>query len=192
MKYEYAVEKYNNFVYWVANKMGLSFRDDYDDIIQEGFIGLLQAAEKYEKSKGKFTTYSFYWIKARIIEYLHNARLIRLPMHVSSIESPEVYKNTFVKSLDNYIYCDGEYIKLVDVLETPEIEKLRDPYLKEIMNRALEILTPREKKIIEERMRGRTLRETGYIMGVSVERIRQIEARAFKKLRIFLNKFNLT
>lgn len=54
------------------------------DLIQEGNIGLMKAADRYESGKGtKFSTYSTWWIRQRITRaILDQARTIRLPVHL--------------------------------------------------------------------------------------------------------------
>lgn len=60
---------------------------DSMDLINEGNIGLMQAAKKYKASKGtKFSTYAGFWIRQKMIRYINNhSRTIRIPCHAYSI-----------------------------------------------------------------------------------------------------------
>ncbi len=97
-----------------------------------------------------------------------------------------------ISSLDAPVRDEEEDSKLGDFIEdeesaTPE-EAATTQLLKEHVNEMLDILSPREQKILKMRFgledgRGRTLEEVGQEFGVTRERIRQIEAKALAKLR---------
>ncbi len=97
-----------------------------------------------------------------------------------------------ISSLDAPVRDEEEDSKLGDFIEdeesaTPE-EAATSQLLKEHVNTMLDILSPREQKILKMRFgledgRGRTLEEVGQEFGVTRERIRQIEAKALAKLR---------
>lgn len=53
------------------------------DMVQEGNLGLMQAAERFEPERGwRFSTYATYWVKQRILRSISDSsRIIRLPAH---------------------------------------------------------------------------------------------------------------
>ncbi|MDF1498831.1 MAG: sigma-70 family RNA polymerase sigma factor [Patescibacteria group bacterium] len=72
------IEEHIGLVKSIANKykgMGI----DFDDLVQEGTIGLMQAMEKYDKTKGRFSTFAYHCIQNRIFATLNNSRTIRVP-----------------------------------------------------------------------------------------------------------------
>ena len=201
---------------------GLSFLD----LIQEGNMGLMKAAEKYDYQKGyKFSTYSTWWIRQAVTRSIADSgRTIRVPVHVLESKnkiskatvalfqelgkrpSPEdvslkaglplekVRKIMGVSdgpvSIETPI-GDGES-RLGDVIADPKASspfmELVDISLKEEIDKVLSTLTPREEKIIRMRLgigekTDYTLEEVGDAFGLTRERIRQIEARALRKLK---------
>lgn len=83
---EYAFKKlikaHLKFVVFVAKKFkgtGVALID----LVSEGNIGLMEAVRRFDKDKGvKFISYAVWWIRSKILEYLHkNKRIIRLPKH---------------------------------------------------------------------------------------------------------------
>ncbi len=103
-------------------------------------------------------------------------------------------------SLDRPIGEEGEDLTLLDVLSkkgTEDVEKdIVEESLHKELNRLLNILDEREKAIIEHRFglngeEPKTLTEVGEILGISRERVRQIEQRALKKLRTVAIKKHL-
>ena len=193
------------------------------DLIQEGNLGLMKAAEKFEPDRGfKFSTYATWWIRQAIAD---QGRTIRIPVHlVESINrvkktAGELLRRTgreptaeeIAAQLDMEPARVRELIQLAQdpiSLETPVGEE-EDAHLedfiqddeagvpadeagrqllrRELMN-VLKSLTPREERVIALRFgledgRARTLEELGREFNVTRERVRQIEAKALRKLR---------
>jgi RNA polymerase primary sigma factor len=201
---------------------GLSFLD----LIQEGNMGLMKAAEKYDYQKGyKFSTYSTWWIRQAITRAIADyARTIRVPVHVLETMNKitKVTISLFQElgrepNLDEISLKAGlpleKVRKIMKVsnepisIETPigdDESKLGDfisdpkspsPFmelvgisLKEEIDKVLSTLTPREEKVIRMRLgigekTDYTLEEVGEVFGLTRERIRQIEAKALRKLK---------
>ena len=194
---------------------------------QEGNLGLMKAAEKFEPDRGfKFSTYATWWIRQSITRAIADqGRTIRIPVHlVESINrvkktAGELLRRTgreptaeeIAAQLDMEPARVRELIQLAQdpiSLETPVGEEedahledfIRDDEAgipadeagrqllrRELMN-VLKSLTPREERVIALRFgledgRARTLEELGREFNVTRERVRQIEAKALRKLR---------
>jgi RNA polymerase primary sigma factor len=219
------VEANLRFVVSFAKKYrgcGLSFLD----LINEGNIGLIEAAKRFDPGKNvKFITYAVWWVRQSIIHALSDqsgafrlpqkqANLlyrigktiskltIQLQRNPSAEEIAEVLKVpvTEVTSLlqvsdDNVslsTVIDEEHdFHLADKLEQDMIPSADSVLMKSSMkthlSSALEELDLKEEKVIKLRFglageEPKTLKEIGGMMGLSRERIRQIEAQALQKL----------
>ncbi|AZO60825.1 MAG: RNA polymerase factor sigma-32 [Mesorhizobium sp.] len=212
------------------------------DLIQEGHVGLLEAAARFEPAREvRFSTYATWWIRASMQDYilrnwsivrggtssaqkalffnlrrlrarlangaepLSNASLYRevsaalgvpeadvammdsrLSAPDSSLNTPLADENGAAERMDFLVSEDPLPDEVVG--ETIDVER-RAVWLKS----ALGALNARELRIIEERRLsddGATLESLGEALGISKERVRQIEARAMEKLRAALVKQN--
>ena len=197
------------------------------DLIQEGNLGLMRAAEKFDYRRGcHFGTYATWWIRQAVSRAAgEQSRLIHLPEHVATrlrkvrrvaaqlsqengldplpeqiAEACNIDINEVVDllgiieqpvSLDAPVDDEARY-SLADTLEDSAApapaETASQHLLGEELHRALALLTPRERSVITLRYgigdgRSRTLLEVGKELGISRERVRQLEVVALMKLR---------
>ena len=233
------VQSYTRLVVAMASKFrhyGLPM----GDLIQEGNIGLMQAADKFDPAREvRFSTYAQWWIRSAIQDYvLRNWSIVRtgttaaqkslffnfrrlraqiegaqeheglgdkgrkkiakeLGVKISDVESMEGRLSAADQSLNMSIGEDGgdEWQSLLaddranpeDVVIGMKDSQTRSQWLRE----ALGELTDRERKIINERHMTHevvTLDDLGKQLGVSKERVRQLEARAMEKMRTSLGR----
>ena len=175
---------------------GLSFLD----LIQEGNAGLMRAVDKFEYRRGfKFCTYATWWIRQAITRAVADqSRTIRIPVHmVETMSRVRTVSRQLLQELgreptleevarrsettiDEARRVDGE-------AESPSIGASQEMLRGRIQD-VLKTLSYREREIIKLRYGlgdgySYTLEEVGHIFKVTRERIRQIEAKAVRKLQ---------
>ncbi|HUX51251.1 MAG TPA: sigma-70 family RNA polymerase sigma factor [Spirochaetia bacterium] len=197
------------------------------DLIDEGNIGLLEAVDRFDHTRGcRFSTYGTWWIRQGIIKALADkGRVIRIPMHMlNTIRkcyfaakelSQELGRDPSVKELSLHLAIPEEKVSHVlslthdassldsqidrenptSLIEIIPDENNTSPFdlvfeflLQDTLQQVLQQLTEREMQIIQLRfgLAGEgpfTLEETGNHLGITRERVRQIQDRAMKKLR---------
>ena len=197
-----------------------------EDIVQQGNLGLLHAASKFDTSREcRLATYAAYWIRAEIRDYVvRTYRVVRLGTTKGERRALRAYRKTSESDPVALAAMSGMTVEKVQWLlpllagresslearfdedrgalgdrlpataPTPE-EAATGHELQGLtrtaVGEALRELTDREQLIVRSRLMSdepRTLQDLGVELGVSKERVRQIEERACLKLRVRLEE----
>ena len=150
-------------------------RMEYEDMVQEAYLGLIDAAERFDPNRGtKFSTYARWHIMKRIMDAIHNRN--------EMVRTPRRRPSHVCGSLDEDVDIEDE---------TPHVSELMDERdMVEAVRKCIKELPSREAIVIRLRHGVNTPRMTlakiGAILDVSPERVRQIQSSGEEKLRALL------
>lgn len=152
-------------------------RMEYEDIVQEAHMGLLDAADRFDPERGtKFSTYARWHILKRVMDAIHNINEI--------VRTPRRRPSHICVTLD-----EASVIAMQD--DTPHVsEAIDEADMVDAMRACIKRLPSREAIVIRLRYgvntKAMTLAKVGDILGVSPQRVQQIQKSGEEKLRTLL------
>jgi len=198
----------------------------FEDLVNEGNLGLIEAAERFDPNRGiRFVTYATWWVRKTILRAVAERSIVRIPpyrhmqirkarerskqasdniaVHSASQDLEQELSHA-VEALDDLLRTTPRDMYLNDAfgpdndrpvddliaddrIESAEFRLIRDQD-GELIQKAMQVLTPSEWKVIRGRFgldgkASMTLKQIAVEMGISRERVRQIEIRAKERLR---------
>lgn len=219
----------------IAMKFQRFWKHNMNDLIQEGNIGLLRAAQKYDPERNvKFSYYAAFWIKAYILKYIQdNFRAVkivttegqrklffklrkekdRLASQGINPTPDRLAENCGVSEADiidmdqrlhsTNVFLDAplnadsntEWLEVLESSEESTETQVSKKQLSDMVRRKMiqfkKTMTYRERNIFDRRIYSenpQTLQEIGDFLGISRERVRQVEREILLKIRDFLKK----
>ncbi len=161
---------------------------DFDDLVQQGRLGVVRAHERFDPARGfTFLSYARHWINQQMTNWCQR--------HVKNIRVPAYqFGKVFIEEVSLHAPA-GEDGTIADSLGAEETVRssLDRRERAELLERAVTGLDERERHIIQGRFfEDRTLEDIAGDFGLSRERIRQIEFGALRRLRKALAALNPT
>jgi RNA polymerase primary sigma factor len=201
---------------------------EFGDLIQEGNLGLMRAARRFDSAFGtKFSTYATWWIKQTISRAISNkASVIRIPVHAADRErivndarsqfQAKTGREPSIEELCEFTGKSAQEVRsvltmrkavvsydipvdadektslselLVDETEAYTEGMFMDHALKDSIRGLLEELPERQRYVVKRRYgldggECATLKDMGQELGVTRERVRQIQNAALHKLHL--------
>lgn len=190
--------RYTPFIRSIAASYRFIANVSQDDLIQEGFLGLIEAADRFDPNAGtSFEGYAKFRVRKYMLEFLQRyANVVAIPD-----QNRQATESCITESLDTSLYEeDGDIITFSDIVTdniTPESQLLRQEQLQSLRHH-LSLLNRQEQVVIsalygldDDNIRSLpgwngkrlTTRELAAVLSLSVDRIRKIHQRAIHKLR---------
>ena len=134
----------------------------FDDLVQEGLIGVLEARKRFDPDKGaKFTTYASYWVRKRILQYL----------------------DTEIKYRSNNVELNEDILSADESTQPPLAAAEQDAQAEEKLDLPSDM--PEQEQAVLRMLyeQHRSLSQIAADMGLRREKVRQLKQKAMRRLR---------
>lgn len=180
------------FIRWQARRRlhltGVLAGAEYDDLVQGGYLALVEAVDSYDVAKGGFLT-------------MLNFKLLTIFAEMQGLRTGHDALNRAAVSLDAPIGEDGgDAVQMADFIPDPQAqaeldgvnERIFQSQLQQALTRALDALPPNRREVIKARFyENKTLKQVGIERQISPERARVLEFEALRQLRQGAKRNNL-
>ena len=193
--------EHQNLIYSIIHKY-FSFYSNKEDLFQVGYIGLMNAHENYDSTKGsKFTTYAYTYIYGEMIKFVNQDKNIKVSRNISSLYlkitkvaallSQKLMREPTTLEIANFLEMD-EYLVVEALMSSEAIlniddeqPKYQEDYISNIaLKQELEKLSYEELSIINNRYRDDlTQEETALRLGMSQVQVSRYEKKILTKLK---------
>ena len=149
----------------------------YSELVAEGNYGLIKAIDKFEGARGnKLISYSVWWIRQAILEAIEKRRIDKSEDYPSDYEEPLNNEET-----NERVVAEPSFIYSENPLEQNDVNS--------VLSELVDTLKGREREVVSRYYglggcKGETLEEIGNDLGLTKERIRQINEKALAKMRL--------
>jgi len=176
---DYLVEQYTPLVKSTAKQITFN-NDEYEDAVQNGYIGLLEASKNYDPEKGNFGSFAKMWVRGAILKGLREDRTIRLPDSEYRRRKEADGKVKEEKESTEALIEKGEDIAS-DKNPVDEIvsEKQRD----KIIQDEIQKLPPKEKLVVISILDDMAVKQIANHLNVTKTRVYQIYYKAVSRMK---------
>jgi RNA polymerase sigma factor (sigma-70 family) len=159
-------------------------RDQVDDLIQAGCVGLIRGVEKHDPALGTLTTCAYQWVRQSMQRFMETAFNVRFPSHAfTDVYKPHLREQAMhVRRKLMQIPVNEEGVEM-DLPERKQEVPAVSAEERTLVQRCMRHLHPVDKYVLQRRLNNATLQELADELGVSKERVRQREKRAIRRMR---------
>lgn len=173
------IEQHIPLVKSTAEKITFN-NDEYEDALQNGYVGLLKAAKKYDPAMGNFGSYAKVWVRGEILKGLREDRTIQLPSSEfrRRKEAQEEIK-------ENKTSFEGLQSKGVDIPTSQKgpDEIIAEKQTLEIIQDEIPRLPAKEKLVVVSFLDGIAVNQIANHLGVTKTRVYQIYYKAISRMK---------